>query len=67
MRSVLGQHDVQVELGTELRSIEMKDDSVIASVVVTKADGSKRNEIIQAQYLIGADGARGSHSYSRLS
>ncbi|KAI0777582.1 FAD binding domain-containing protein [Trametes elegans] len=58
-RKHLATHGVQVELSTELVSLEQDPTGVTATVKTHGSDGADRTETIRAPYVIGADGARG--------
>ncbi|CCL99757.1 uncharacterized protein FIBRA_01779 [Fibroporia radiculosa] len=62
LRSHLAKYNCHVELGTTLHSFEQHDDSVVAKVVRTQADGAEISETIHCHWLVGADG---SHSTVR--
>ncbi|EIW77547.1 FAD-binding monooxygenase, partial [Coniophora puteana RWD-64-598 SS2] len=59
LREHIAKYNVHVELGTELRSFEQNADYVTVQLV-KKQQGSEEEtvETMQAQYLIGAEGAR---------
>lgn len=61
MRNRLAEHGVSVELNSALTSIEQRDDGVIATVTACKNGEltEEESERISAQYVIGADGAKG--------
>ncbi|EGN99774.1 hypothetical protein SERLA73DRAFT_88431 [Serpula lacrymans var. lacrymans S7.3] len=59
LRSHIQKLSCTVELGTELRSIEQYSDHVVAHVVRKLDNGKEVFEVIQANWLIGSDGARG--------
>ncbi|EMD39057.1 hypothetical protein CERSUDRAFT_104329 [Gelatoporia subvermispora B] len=58
-RKHLAEHNIEVELGTELIGIEHDEDGATATLLVSKADGIAAKETVRCEYLIGADGARG--------
>lgn len=58
-RKHLAEHNIEVELGTELIGIERDEDGVTATLLVSKADETAAKETVRCEYLIGADGARG--------
>ena len=59
MRDHLAKHGVQVELGTEPISLEQDADGVKVTVRKLTVDNTEQEEVIQASYVIGADGAKG--------
>lgn len=52
----------EVELGTELIDIEQDDDYVTCRLKKANADGGVEDEILKVDYVVGADGGRGSWS-----
>ncbi|EIW82593.1 hypothetical protein CONPUDRAFT_100894 [Coniophora puteana RWD-64-598 SS2] len=58
LRGHIAKFSCQVEYGTELRSLEQKEDGVVAHIA-KKIGDQETLEIISVQYLIGADGAKG--------
>ncbi|EIW84636.1 hypothetical protein CONPUDRAFT_162014 [Coniophora puteana RWD-64-598 SS2] len=58
LRSHLEKRGTLLEYGKELVSFEQHDDGVVAQISVKTEDGI-HTETINAQYIIGADGARG--------
>lgn len=64
LRSHLERYGIHVELATELKSFEQHSDHIIATVLKTNGNEAIE-ETVQANYLVGADGARGEkiHSY----
>lgn len=67
LRTHLARCGVEPELGTELVSIEQDDGKVVAHVLKrSKDDGHQVESIVEAQYLIGTDGARGPRPCSYL-
>ncbi|KAF9235939.1 hypothetical protein BU15DRAFT_89358 [Melanogaster broomeanus] len=58
LRDRLAELSLQVEFGTELRTLEQDDNRVLAHVVKTE-NGVEVTDTIEASYLIGADGAKG--------
>ncbi|PCH36577.1 monooxygenase [Wolfiporia cocos MD-104 SS10] len=58
MREQLEKLGVHVELNTELRTFEQREDGVVARVVKKSGD-EEIPEMIQCDWLIGADGAKG--------
>ncbi|KAI0646240.1 FAD binding domain-containing protein [Trametes meyenii] len=57
-RDHLAELGVQIELGTELVSVEQNDDGVTATLKKTTKGGESREDT-RVAYVIGADGARG--------
>ncbi|KAK0466857.1 FAD binding domain-containing protein [Desarmillaria tabescens] len=53
---MIGQDDVEVELGTELVSFEQFPSRVVSRVVKTR-DGQRFDETIESQWIIGTEGA----------
>jgi len=53
----------EVELGTELVDIEQNDDYVTCRLKKTKEDGSAEDETLKIDYVVGADGGRGSGKF----
>ena len=58
-RTHLKNQGCEIELNTELVSMEQLGDHVQAEIHTTHADGSKTSEVAQFPFLIGTDGARG--------
>ncbi|EIW77556.1 hypothetical protein CONPUDRAFT_156772 [Coniophora puteana RWD-64-598 SS2] len=59
LREHIAKYDVHVELSTELRSFEQNGDYITVQLVKKRQDSEEETaETVQAQYLIGADGAR---------
>ncbi|PCH36565.1 monooxygenase [Wolfiporia cocos MD-104 SS10] len=58
MREQLEKLGVCVELNTELRTYEQREDGVVAHVV-KKAGDEEIAEMIQCEWIVGADGAKG--------
>ncbi|CCL99488.1 uncharacterized protein FIBRA_01506 [Fibroporia radiculosa] len=56
-RSHLGSYDCRVELGTELIGFQQDAEGVTATIVRQGTSPSK--EAVRAQFLVGADGAKG--------
>lgn len=56
IRTHLARLDVTVELGKELVAIEQDQDGVTATILT---HDTETKEIVRADYLVGADGARG--------
>lgn len=59
MRSHLAKYGVKVELRKRLVAITQDADTVTAIVGTSEPGAAETQETIVAQYLIGADGARG--------
>ena len=59
LRDHLAAHGIHVELGTEPTSIEQSVDSVTVYLKKTGQDGQETSEVVNAAYVVGADGARG--------
>ncbi|KAL0569637.1 hypothetical protein V5O48_012321 [Marasmius crinis-equi] len=60
LRGHLAKYGVKVELGQGLVAIEQRDDLVKAGISPFQAgQATGDTKIIEAQYLVGADGARG--------
>ncbi|KAI0711278.1 FAD binding domain-containing protein [Earliella scabrosa] len=59
LRDHLAKHGVQVELGTEPISLVQDADGVKVTVRKLTVDNTEQEEVIQASYVIGADGAKG--------
>ena len=60
LRHHLGRLGCQVELGTELVDVEQNDDSVTCRLKKTGEDGTVEEEVLKTDYMVGADGGRGS-------
>ena len=58
-REHLARCGVHVELGTEPISLEQDADGVNVVLKKTTSAGSEINETLRAEYVVGADGARG--------
>lgn len=70
MRDRLAEFGVSVELNKALTSIEQKDgnDIVIATVTTCRnGELTEESEGISAQYIIGADGAKGEIKITKIS
>ena len=61
MRDHLAKHGVQMELGTEPISLVQDADGVKVTVRKLTVDNTEQEEVIQASYVIGADGAKGEY------
>jgi 2-polyprenyl-6-methoxyphenol hydroxylase-like FAD-dependent oxidoreductase len=59
LRSHIEKYSCHVELSTRLQSFEQQSDHVIAQLVKTTDDGQEVPETLSVQFLLGADGARG--------
>lgn len=64
IRTHLARLDVTVELGKELVAIEQDQDGVTATILT---HDTETKEIVRADYLVGADGARGIFVYLHIS
>lgn len=58
LRSHLAKYGCEIELGTSLSSFQQNEDHVTATLIKS-VDGKEHTEQIEIDWLIGADGARG--------
>ncbi|KZT02086.1 uncharacterized protein LAESUDRAFT_441502 [Laetiporus sulphureus 93-53] len=59
MRAHLSRYDCKVELGKELVAIDQDGSAVNATLLIHHIGGPSSQEIVHAEFVIGADGARG--------
>jgi 2-polyprenyl-6-methoxyphenol hydroxylase-like FAD-dependent oxidoreductase len=59
IRTHLAKYGIVVELGKALIDIDQDANTVTATVAVKQPDGTEKQEMIIAQYLVGSDGAKG--------
>ena len=58
LRSHLAKFGCEVELGTALSSFQ-QDSERVTAVLVKTVDGKETTESVEVDWLVGADGARG--------